>query len=239
MLYVVRDNWLMHCHHLRNESEDDQHRLQALRNCIQVDAIHWIYENFNQLQSRIAYRQQVGFFNSSLIKPAEYVRLMAESVAEQFITYNKTSGIYRLHPNYPTIAKMEMTRGKLKGRLERDKTSDEPKLKWNMSPQDFMTIIFMTPPPATLDAYISSVNNRGGTPVTVELTLVNVRPNIGSIRWEQKVGSIWDAIAGATGTSYTPPDTQDITIRAVATGYLDLEGDVIADTPSNELSIQR
>ena len=229
-LYVNRDNWRMFCHTFRNEAETDQHRLESLRNCYQLDVIHWIYENYSQLQSRLA------FENITTVR--RMVRGIGDMVASQFITYDKTSGIYTLHPNYETIAKLEMTRGKLKGRLERDKIADEPKLTWNITSEQFMTH-FMTPPPATLDVHISSPNNRGGTVVTAELTLVNVRPNVGSIRWEQKVGSIWDAIAGATGDKYTPPDTQDITIRAVATGYLDLEGDVIADTPSNELSIQR
>ena len=228
--YLTRDTWRMLSHSFRNEAETDQHRLEALRNCYQLDIIHWIYENYSQLQSRVAFENMGTVPNM--------VRQISNIMAEQFITYNKTSGLYALHPNYTTIAKAEMTRGKLKGRLEHDKTLAEPKLKWNSTPYDFAQA-FMTPPPPTLTVYASSINNRGGTPITTEIVAINTRPSFGSIRWEQKVGSIWSPIAGATEDTYTPPTTQDITVRAVATGYLDLDGEVITDTPSNELSIQR
>ena len=229
-LYVNRDNWRMFCHTFRNEAETDQHRLESLKNCYQLDVIHWIYQNYSQLQSRIA------FENINAVR--SMVRKISATMAAQFITYNETSNIHALHPNYTTISKLEMTRGKLKGRLEHDKTLDEPKLKWDMTPEQFMTA-FMTPPPATILLYIDSINNRGGTPATAELTVVNTRPNAGTIKWQQKLGSIWSDIPDATGTSYTPPTTQDLIIRAVATGYLDLDGETIPDVVSNELSIQR
>ena len=229
-LYVNRDNWRMFCHTFRNEAETDQHRLESLKNCYQLDVIHWIYENYSQLQSRLA------FENITAVR--SMVRKISALMVSQFITYDKVSNLHALHPNYTTISKAEMTRGKLKGRLERDKVADEPKLKWDMTPEQFMTA-FMTPPPATILLYIDSVNNRGGTPATAELTVVNTRPNVGSIKWQQKLGSIWSDLPDATGTSYTPPDTQDLVIRAVATGYLDLDGEAIADFASNELSIQR
>ena len=229
-LYTTRDNWRMFCHLFRNEAETDQHRLESLRNCYQLDIIHWIYENYTQLQSRLA------FENISRVRGM--VRRVSELMVSQFITFDETSGIHALHPNYTTIAKAEMTRGKLKGRLEHDKTLTEPKLVWNITPEQFMTH-FMTPPPATLTVYISSINNRGGTPINAEVTAINTRPNVGSVRWEQKFGSIWSPLPDSGGTSYTPPTTQDLTIRAVATGYLDLDGEVIPDVASNELSIQR
>ena len=229
-LYVNRDNWRMFCHLFRNEAETDQHRLESLKNCYQLDVIHWIYQNYSQLQSRLA------FENMTTVRGM--VRQVSDLMASQFVTFDKTSGLYSLHPNYTTIAKAEMTRGKLKGRLEHDKTLDEPKLKWDMTPEQFMTA-FMTPPPATILLYIDSINNRGGTPATAELTVVNTRPNAGTIKWQQKLGSIWTDLPDATGTSYTPPTTQDLVIRAVATGYLDLDGEVIPDIASNELSIQR
>ena len=229
-LYVNRDNWRMFCHLMRNEAEADQHRLESLKNCYQLDIIHWIYENYSQLQSRLA------FENMATVRGM--VRQVSALMVAQFVTFDKTSGLHALHPNYTSISKAEMTRGKLKGRLEHDKTLAEPKLKWDITPEQFMTN-FMTPPPATLTAYISSINGRGGTPITTEITAINTRPNVGSIRWEQKVGSIWSAIPDATGDKYTPPTTQDLVVRAVLTGYLDLDGEVIADTPSNELSIQR
>ena len=61
----------------------------------------------------------------------------------------------------------------------------------------------------------------------------------GQLNGNRKLGSIWTDLPDATGTSYTPPTTQDLIIRAVATGYLDLDGETIPDVVSNELSIQR
>ena len=182
-LYVNRDNWRMFCHAFRNEAETDQHRLESLKNCYQLDVIHWIYQNYSQLQSRLA------FENITAVR--SMVRKISATMAAQFITYNETSNLHALHPNYTTIAKAEMTRGKLKGRLEHDKTLDEPKLKWDMTPEQFMTA-FMTPPPATILLYIDSINNRGGTPATAELTVVNTRPNAGTIKWQQKLGEYLD-----------------------------------------------
>ena len=128
-LYVNRDNWRMFCHTFRNEAETDQHRLESLKNCYQLDVIHWIYQNYSQLQSRLA------FENITAVRGM--VRKISATMAAQFITYNETSNLHALHPNYTTIAKAEMTRGKLKGRLEHDKTLNEPKLKWDMTPEQF------------------------------------------------------------------------------------------------------
>ena len=196
LLYINRDSWRMFCHLMRNDPETDQYRLEAHRNCAQVDAIHWIYDNYSRLQSRLALVNQA--------EVAHTVEAISRVVANQL--YTLENGVYGIHANYTTIAKAEMTRQKLKGRLERDKVSTNPLLRWNITVEDF-TRHFLSPMPATVELTIASINSRGGTPATATITLVNTRPNVGSIKWQQKVGSQWDDLPGATGTSYTPPTT--------------------------------
>ena len=133
-------------------------------------------------------------------------------------------------------------------RLKLDGQRGEPAFRLAMTDAEFKAA-FCTPVRPVGAAELRTPNYHAGTPITLHLSNIDIKPGAGVCKLQQKVGSQWlplpvsdsdrSQIVISESAPWTPPPELEIIVRAECTGFVGINDVAVPTFYSNEVSIQR
>ena len=133
-------------------------------------------------------------------------------------------------------------------RLKLDGQRGEPAFRLAMTDAEFKAA-FCTPVRPVGAAELRTPNYHAGTPITLHLSNIDIKPGAGVCKLQQKVGSQWlplpvsdsdrSQIVISESAPWTPPPELEIIVRAECTGFVGINDVAVPTFYSNEVSLQR